>query len=122
MAEHGTRACYQHGCRKLECRAAEAAYRANLRRRQVKGLPILGQLVSASEAWARIRRLKQEQLPNRRLTGRRDHHAVTFTASSRIRLVTLLRLRALCRYHLIADAELPTHTPGDDSRPLGSGC
>lgn len=107
--DHGTRRQYQSGCRCLPCRAAEATYRAELRRKQVKGLPILGAYISASEAWARIRVLKQEHFANRQITGRRDHNRPKLTPEGRVRLVTLIRLRALCQRYLIDDNDLPMH-------------
>jgi phage terminase small subunit len=43
---HGTRSCYQvDRCRCVACRAAEAIYRATLRKRKVKGLPPVGKVV-----------------------------------------------------------------------------
>lgn len=113
----GTRAQYQQGCRCLPCRAAEATYRAELRRKRVRGLPVLGAYISASEAWARIRVLKQERFTNRQITGRQDHHAPAITAQGRVRLVTLIRLRALCQRYLIEDGELPLHQPGPELPP-----
>lgn len=44
---HGTRTCYQSGCRLTECRAAEASYRRNLRKLHAMGRRPLGMLVSS---------------------------------------------------------------------------
>lgn len=57
---HGTRACYQAGCACIPCRAAEASYRAQLRRRHVEGRPILGRLVDAVPLWRQVRSLQIE--------------------------------------------------------------
>lgn len=58
---HGTRSYYQQaGCRCLPCRAAEAAYRAGLRRRHLKGLPILGELVDAEPSKRMLRVIRGE--------------------------------------------------------------
>jgi hypothetical protein len=58
---HGHRGTYQRcGCRCLLCKAAEATYRANLRRRHLTGRPILGQRVSARRTWRRLRSLQIE--------------------------------------------------------------
>lgn len=114
---HGTRARYQKGCDCLPCRAAEASYRADLRKRHAKSLPILGQHINASEAWARIRTLKAEQFQNRTITGWKDNHEPRMTAQSRIRLSTLVRLRQLCMAYLIEDADLPVHIHGPELPP-----
>lgn len=117
--QHGTRPDYQKGCRCTPCRAAEAAYRHQLRAKHLKGLPVLGQLVSASEAWARIRILKQEGFVPAQITGWRDPRHLplrSFTPGQRVRLSTLLRLRRLCQLYLIQDEDLPNHHPVDDSR------
>jgi hypothetical protein len=84
VPSHGTRARYQKGCRCTPCRAAEAGYRADLRRRHQRQLPILGRCISASEAWARVRVLRQEQFTDQQITGWASTHAVRFTATSRV--------------------------------------
>jgi hypothetical protein len=59
--DHGTRSCYQlTGCRCTPCRSAEARYRLELRRRHVRGLPILGQLVAAEPAKRMLRVIRGE--------------------------------------------------------------
>jgi len=70
MAEHGTRACYQKGCRQLTCRAAEARYRANLRATHRTGKLPLGARVPAKEAWILIRRLKLEHFKKQDIAAR----------------------------------------------------
>jgi hypothetical protein len=57
---HGQRRTYQDGCSCTPCRAAEAAYRADLRRRRVLGRTPLGAHISAVEAWRKIRAMKRE--------------------------------------------------------------
>lgn len=57
---HGTRACYQSGCRALACRAANAAYEAQYRADKRAGKVRLGSLMSAAETWQRLRQLKPE--------------------------------------------------------------
>lgn len=109
---HGTRACYQRQhCDCSPCKAAEAAYRTALRLRKAKGLPILGAYLSASEAWARVRVLTQEGFNRKQISGWHEDRAVRFTATSRVRLFTLKRLRDTCQRYLIDDAELPNHAP-----------
>src|SRR5581483_11249308 len=119
---HGTRSRYQQlGCRCTPCRAAEASYRAALRLRRAKGLPVLGQSISPSEAWARVRALRQEQFTDRQITGwARAKHGIAFTATSRVRVRTLLRMRSLCRAYLIDEADLPNHHPVDLPPPEGN--
>lgn len=110
---HGTRTSYQHaGCRCPACTAAETAYRAHFRLTKAKGRLLLGQSISASEAWARIRVLKQEGFTQQRITGRpRDRHLPlpALSPASKVRLRTLLRLRRLCQAYLIPDEDLPNH-------------
>lgn len=61
MTLHGTRASYQRQrCRCVPCRASEATYRADLRRRHARGLPILGAVVSAVETRRQLRLLVTE--------------------------------------------------------------
>lgn len=119
---HGTRSCYQRGCRCLPCKAAEAAYRSQLRRQQTRARRPLGALIPASEAWARIRVLTQEGFSQRRMSrelGSAHGHAPVraFTPATRIRLLTLLRLRAACARYLIPDTDLPNHQPYPDATP-----
>lgn len=57
---HGERRMYRSGCHCTPCRAAEAAYRANLRSRHARGRPILGAHVAAGDTWHLLRQLKPE--------------------------------------------------------------
>lgn len=117
VPDHGTRACYQQGCRLPECLAAEARYRQQLRLQHAKGRIPLGTYISASEAWARIRVLKQERFTHRQITGWQDSRLPTLTASMRVRLATLLRLRRRCAEYLIPDTDLPNHQPYEGVPP-----
>lgn len=54
---------YQAGCTCTPCRAAEARYRAGLRKRRAQGRPILGALVPAADTWRLLRQLRPEVLP-----------------------------------------------------------
>jgi hypothetical protein len=68
---HGTRQCYQRtGCDCTPCRAAEATYRATLRRQWATGKPPLGAHISAADTWRKIRQLHQEQLSNADIASR----------------------------------------------------
>lgn len=58
---HGTRKAYQAGCPCTGCRAANAAYSADLRRQHRQGIQPLGAHVSAIEASRRIRLLLTER-------------------------------------------------------------
>jgi hypothetical protein len=52
---HGTRQMYQRaGCHCLPCRAAEAGYRAALRRLHVLGKLPLGATIPARDTWHRF--------------------------------------------------------------------
>lgn len=109
--QHGTRTCYQAGCKCTPCRAAEAAYRASLRTRHAKGLPILGALVSPVEARRRIRQLKGEGYPETRIAsmaGWRDGRSrhVQLKDVPRIRLFTLLRIRRVAVFAMLEGVDL----------------
>lgn len=109
---HGTRTAYQKGCACTPCRAAEAAYRAQLRVRKAKGLPLLGALVSPVEARRRVRQLKLEEYPEpriARMAGWREPRSrqVRFGQRERIRLWTLLRIRRVAQFAMLEGADLP---------------
>lgn len=57
---HGTRTRYQQGCSCTPCRAAEAGYRANLRRLKARGLTPPGTLVNAVQPWYLLKILKPD--------------------------------------------------------------
>ena len=95
---HGTRPSYQAGCPCVQCRAAEAAYRAALRHtHRMKQIP-LGTIVSAVDTWKRIRALKAERVTagaiSRRLGLRRCGLALH---ADRVTLKNALKVRLLCR-------------------------
>lgn len=113
---HGIRAIYQKGCRCLLCRSAEASYRAALRRRHLRQLPILGTLISPVEARRRIRQLRNEGYTKDRIAqmaGWRDGHLRCAT-SDRIRLATLVRIRRVARFAMLEGAELPIERSAPD--------
>lgn len=59
---HGTRQCYQRGCRERICIAANAYYVARWRYDKAHGKPRLGSLVDAKPAWKHIESLRIEGL------------------------------------------------------------
>lgn len=121
---HGERRTYQAGCTSgpdgtacTLCRAAEAAYRATLRQKHLKGLPVLGVLVSPVEARRRVRQLKLEGYTVARIAdmaGWRNGH-VQFGSRERIRLLTLLRIRRVAAFAMLEGVDLPAddHLPAD---------
>jgi hypothetical protein len=113
---HGTRRTYQDGCSCTPCRAAEATYRARLRSRHARGLPILGALVSASETWRRIRQLRPELDTQgeiaRRLGLKRPIVELHTGPDAKTTMRTLLRVKRLHR--LILTGGLPE---SDGSHP-----
>jgi hypothetical protein len=100
---HGTRSLYQAGCRCLPCRAANAAYAAQLRARHVRDLPTLGQLVSPQQAARRVRQLKLEGYSEARIAamaGWKNRH-LQLDRGLRIRLSTWLRIRRVARFAML---------------------
>lgn len=109
---HGTRASYQRGCPCTHCKAAEAAYRADLRKKHLKGLPVLGALVSSAEARRRIRQLKGEGYTATRIvtmagwTDARTRH-VHILPGALIHLGTLLRIRDVADFAMLEGTNNP---------------
>lgn len=99
----GMRSSYQAGCRCVPCRAAEAIYRAKLRKRKAKGLPLLGALISPVEARRRIRQLKGEGYTKARIAdmaGWKNRH-VQLGRQQRLRLATVLRIREIAKFAML---------------------
>jgi len=96
---HGVRRTYQAGCRCKACAAAEAGYRAELRRLARTGRPPLGALVRAGDAARIVRALLVERFTRRRVADEAglERHTVRLSPSSRVRLSTILRLRRTAR-------------------------
>lgn len=109
LPDHGQRSRYQQGCRCLLCRASNAVYQAQLRKRQAQGLPILGQLVSAKDAGAKVRRILVEGYTRQQISqqSRLERHTLPkLNAAHRCRLQTLLRIRRTARI-LLAEETFP---------------
>lgn len=101
--DHGTRARYQAGCACPCCLRAEATYRADLRRRKAKGLPILGATMSAAEAWKRIRQLKADGVERNDIAQRLGWKKLRRVGhTDRMRVRNVLKLHRLVR-HLLAE-------------------
>lgn len=97
---HGTRRAYKAGCGCLLCRAAEASYRARLRRQQHAGQAPMGILVNAKEAGAIVRAMLTERYTQQqiaRTSGIHRHTLPTLNATQRCRLKTMLKLRRATR-------------------------
>lgn len=105
--DHGTRARYQAGCACTPCKAAEAAYRSDLRKKHLKGLPILGLLVSPVEARRRLRQLKLEEYPVARVErmGGWGPRTLQLDRQQLIRLSTLIRMRRVAAFAMLAGAD-----------------
>lgn len=95
---HGTRQTYQAGCHCCPCRAANAAYIAQLRRQHATGHTPLGAHVSGVEVRRRIQQLLIERFTRaeiaRRLglkRGRLELH------TDRVTLRNVLKVRRLYR-------------------------
>lgn len=101
---HGTRARYQRGCTCLPCKASEAAYRAKIRQQHREGKPPLGTMMSAVEAWRRIRQLKIEGISRRELSKRLGLHPRTLRVHPEfVRLKTILRIRHIYRQLVLTE-------------------
>lgn len=66
----GTRVAYRRGCRCMPCRAAEAAYRRDLRLLHARGIHSWGMRLDAAEARQMLRAFRTEG-QSRRETARR---------------------------------------------------
>lgn len=107
MREHGTRKTYQREhCRCTLCRAANAAYIADLRAKHLKGKPILGALVSPVEARRRVRQLKLEEYPIARVErmGGWSPRTLQLDRQEQVRLSTLLRIRRVASFAMLEGA------------------
>ena len=98
---HGLRATYKQGCRCVPCRAAEAAYRAQVRDQHRRGRLPFGAVIAAQGAWTIVRMLLSEGWSRTQIGhdlglkwGRLQ------IGRDVIRLRTLLRLRYLARQRL----------------------
>lgn len=99
---HGTRSCYQAGCRELSCKAANADYwRAWWRDRQ-RGRPRLGSLISGAEARKRVKQLQVDGVSGRELSrrlGLKPHslvlHSDAITVRKHLRIVLEYRRLSL---------------------------
>lgn len=101
--DHGTRATYKKGCHCLPCRAANAAYIANLRRRHQRGLPILGAYVPAHETWRQLRLLTTEYETEAMLAQRLGHKTGRLQyGRKRVRLFTAVKVARQYRLDILA--------------------
>ncbi len=62
-----SRASYTAGCRCIICKAANARYISDLRKKKLKGTLILGAIISAQESKKRLKALHLEQFTQKRL-------------------------------------------------------
>lgn len=115
---HGTRACYLHGCHCDPCKAAEAAYRQQLRHDHRAGIQRLGSVVSPVEAQRHIRQLKAEHLTARQIAQQLGlvHHAPRLHPDG-ITVRKLLRIRRLRRLHLAESTALARAARGAHTAP-----
>lgn len=108
LPDHGTRSRYQSGCHCVACRVAEAMYRKTLRGKHVKGLPILGAIISAVEAHRKIRQLKAERLSKAEIARRLGlKRPILEWHPERIRIKSALRLHRLIRELMLEGGEAP---------------
>lgn len=100
---HGTRGTYQRvGCRCTPCKAAEASYRAELRRRHAQGRPILGSPVDASQAIKMVKAMAVEGLTERELAWHLGlKEARVRWQTTRIRVRSLLKLHRVYRLRML---------------------
>lgn len=100
---HGTRARYQQGCDCTPCRAAEASYRANLRQRHLRGLPILGAYIPAHETWRQLRLLRTEYETEDVLARRMGYRDPRLRfGRKRVRVFTALKVAKQYQFDILA--------------------
>lgn len=106
---HGTRSTYQQGCHCMPCRAAEANYRAALRRLRAKGIQPLGATISAVEAWRRIRQIQTEHVAKAEIARRAGLPSPRLRLHpTRITVRTLLRIRRAYRLFILDGSDGPS--------------
>lgn len=109
--DHGTRARYQLGCPCVCCLRAEAQYRADLRRRKAKGLPILGATMSGAAAWKRIEQLKTDGLTRPAIATRLGWKKLRRVGhTDRMRVRNVLKLHRLVRQFLAEGPDAPLNS------------
>lgn len=105
---HGERRTYQAGCSCTPCKAAEAAYRADLRKRHLKGLPILGALVSAVETRRQLRLLITEYETEDALAQRFGLHDPRVRVGRHVvRVATALKVQRRYQLDILAGLDHP---------------
>lgn len=99
---HGTRACYRRrGCGCLPCRAAEAQYRAALRKRHVHGKRPLGSLIDAGTTRRLVRGMRIEGFTFLEMARRLGLRYDCFRLHrDRVTIRKYLEVRRLYRQHL----------------------
>jgi hypothetical protein len=97
---HGLRRSYKRGCRCVRCRAAEASYRAELRRLEATGRIPLGRRVPGQAVDRHLRSLMSERFTRVELARRVRLHPTTLWGHHRsVTVRTFLRVRALWQRH-----------------------
>jgi hypothetical protein len=97
---HGLRRSYKRGCRCVRCRAAEASYRAELRRLEATGRIPLGRRVPGQAVDRHLRSLVSEAFTRQDIARRaRLHRTTLWRQHGRVTLGTYLRVSALWRRH-----------------------
>lgn len=95
---HGTRACYQRaGCHCTPCRAAEAAYRAALRRLQATGKRPLGSLMDAATVRALVKGMRIEKFTFAEIARRLGVKCQRFQLQDRVTIRRYLAVRRVYR-------------------------
>jgi hypothetical protein len=97
---HGLRRSYKRGCRCLRCRAAEATYRADLRRQEAQGRIPMGRRVPGQAVDRHLRSLVSEDFTRQDIARRaRLHRTTLWRQHGHVTLRTYLRVSALWRRH-----------------------
>jgi hypothetical protein len=104
VGDHGTRRRYQAGCSCTACRAAEAEYRASLRRLRARGKLPLGGRVDARPMLRQIRALRIEGFTDRELAARLGVRSLRFLHREWVRLRTALMAQRLYRLAILDEA------------------
>lgn len=95
-----SRARYTSGCRCLPCKAANAHYISQLRKKKLKGQIVLGAIISAEESKRRLNALHREQFTQKRLAHELGLRSPQVKVHARITVRKHLRIQRVYQAYM----------------------